>query len=176
MSLRNSSAKSTADLLERPRKETLKLLELIVGGLPNREVRQFDEKGHQLEEIILDAEIDGDRYLLLRIPKFHAAPVVVSPRELEIVRMVAQGHPNKVIANILNISSWTVCTHLRRVFSKFGVSSRAAMIARVLANGLLFDLVSSTALVNTPAFSVQKPRKPSTEPATRAKAFLARIA
>ena len=45
--------------------------------------------------------------------------------------MVAQGHPNKIIADVLNISSWTVCTHLRRVFAKLGVGARAAMVARM---------------------------------------------
>ena len=50
----------------------------------------------------------------------------LSPREREIVRMVALGRQNKVIASVLNISSWTVCTHLRRIFAKLGVTSRAA--------------------------------------------------
>ena len=45
--------------------------------------------------------------------------------------MVAQGHPNKVIAGVLNISTWTVCTHLRRIFAKLGVGSRAAMVAQL---------------------------------------------
>ena len=45
--------------------------------------------------------------------------------------MVAQGRQNKVIAAVLNISSWTVCTHLRRIFAKLGVTSRAAMVAKV---------------------------------------------
>jgi DNA-binding CsgD family transcriptional regulator len=58
--------------------------------------------------------------------------VQLSPREQEIVRMVAEGHPNKVIAAVLNISTWTVGTHLRRIFAKFGVGSRAAMVARYL--------------------------------------------
>jgi DNA-binding CsgD family transcriptional regulator len=62
---------------------------------------------------------------------------VLSPRELEIVRMVAQGHQNKTIAGILNISTWTVCAHVRRIFAKLGVSSRAAMVARLLQNNAL---------------------------------------
>jgi DNA-binding CsgD family transcriptional regulator len=49
--------------------------------------------------------------------------------------MVAKGHPNKVIADVLNISSWTVCTHLRRIFAKLGVGSRAAMVAQLLQIG-----------------------------------------
>ena len=83
------------------------------------------------EEIILDTEIDGGRYLLVRLPKSAQSQVRLSPREQEIVRMVAQGHSNKIIADVLNISSWTVCTHLRRVFGKLGVGSRAAMVARL---------------------------------------------
>jgi DNA-binding CsgD family transcriptional regulator len=83
------------------------------------------------EEIILDTEIDGGRYLLVRLPKPAQSQVRLSPREQEIVRMVAQGHSNKIIADVLNISSWTVCTHLRRVFGKLGVGSRAAMVARL---------------------------------------------
>ena len=83
------------------------------------------------EEILLDAELDGMRYLLVRMPAAGRARVALSPREHEIVRMVAQGHPNKIIADVLNISSWTVGTHLRRIFAKLGVGSRAAMIARV---------------------------------------------
>ena len=55
----------------------------------------------------------------------------LSPREQEIVQLVAQGHPNKVIADALKVSEWTVSTHLRRIFAKLGVSSRAGLIARV---------------------------------------------
>jgi DNA-binding CsgD family transcriptional regulator len=64
-------------------------------------------------------------------------PVRLSPREQEIVRMVAKGHPNKIIADVLNISSWTVCTHLRRIFAKLGVGSRAAMVAQLLQVGVI---------------------------------------
>lgn len=89
------------------------------------------------DQVILDVEVDGVRCLLLRIPESQAA---LSPRELEIARMVAKGYPNKAIASVLEISSWTVASHLRRVFSKLGVSSRAAMVARLLEDGSLADL------------------------------------
>lgn len=56
----------------------------------------------------------------------------LSPRESEIVRLVAKGLPNKVIADVLEISTWTVATHLRRIFAKIGVSSRAEMVARAI--------------------------------------------
>lgn len=56
----------------------------------------------------------------------------LSPRELEIARLVSKGHPNKTIAGILEISPWTVATHLRRVFTKLRVGSRAAMVTRIM--------------------------------------------
>lgn len=88
------------------------------------------------EETLIDVEVDSSRYLLVRMPKSNQH-IQLSPREREIVRMVAKGHPNKVIADVLNISSWTVCTHLRRIFAKLGVGSRAAMVAQLLQLGVL---------------------------------------
>jgi Bacterial regulatory proteins, luxR family len=38
---------------------------------------------------------------------------------------------------VLNISGWTVCTHLRRIFAKLGVGSRAAMVAKLFDVGSL---------------------------------------
>jgi DNA-binding CsgD family transcriptional regulator len=61
----------------------------------------------------------------------------LSPRECEIARMVAQGFPNKSIATVLEISSWKVSSHLRRIFAKLAVSSRAAIVARLLEEGHL---------------------------------------
>jgi DNA-binding CsgD family transcriptional regulator len=92
----------------------------------------FDEK------VILDLEVDGVRCVLVRRPPQPARPeAALSPREREIARMVAKGYPNKVIARVLEISSWTVSTHLRRIFAKLGVSSRAAMVAHLLEEGAL---------------------------------------
>jgi DNA-binding CsgD family transcriptional regulator len=88
----------------------------------------------QSEEIILDIDLDDARYLLVRLPKAERPCAQLSPREQEIVRMVGKGHSNKVIADVLCISTWTVCTHLRRIFAKLGVSSRAAMVARLMDN------------------------------------------
>lgn len=94
-------------------------------------------KSDATEEVLVDEEVDGVRYLVVRMPQPTRSRVQLSPREQEIVRMVARGHPNKVIADVLNISCWTVCTHLRRIFAKLGVGSRAAMVAQLLELGIL---------------------------------------
>jgi DNA-binding CsgD family transcriptional regulator len=83
------------------------------------------------EHVIFDVDVDGSRYILIKTVPIDRTAHALSPREREIVRMVALGHQNKVIAAVLNISAWTVCTHLRRIFTKLGVSSRAAMVAKM---------------------------------------------
>ena len=89
------------------------------------------------EGVLLDLEVDGVRCVLVRRhSEAGHVDVALSPREREIARMVAKGYPNKVIARVLEISSWTVSTHLRRIFAKLGVSSRAAMVAHLLEDWL----------------------------------------
>jgi DNA-binding NarL/FixJ family response regulator len=55
---------------------------------------------------------------------------LLTARELQIATLVAQGLPNKKVAKRLKISEWTVATHLRRIFAKLHVDSRAAMVYR----------------------------------------------
>ncbi|MDX6253740.1 MAG: hypothetical protein QOJ11_74 [Frankiales bacterium] len=79
---------------------------------------------------LLDVTVDGVRCALTPVHPSRAD--ALSPREREIARMVAQGYTNKMIASVLDISLWTVSTHLRRIFAKLGVSTRAAMVALVV--------------------------------------------
>jgi DNA-binding NarL/FixJ family response regulator len=119
--------------------------QLLIRDLVNQidtenEAHTLYELDGNRQEAILDVEIDGVRYLLLRSQSVSARPqTVLSPREQEIARMVGKGYPNKTIAAVLDISTWTVCTYLRRIFAKLNVNSRAAMIARLADEGLLRD-------------------------------------
>jgi DNA-binding CsgD family transcriptional regulator len=92
-------------------------------------------------EPVLEAEVGGARYLLLRGQRTRSRePAALSPREVEIARMIARGHTNRTIAAVLEISPWTVSTHLRRIFAKLDVGSRSAMVARLAAQGLVADV------------------------------------
>ena len=115
------------------------VIRMLVGMIERVSVETVPESpsSNPAEEVLVDIEVDGCRYLLVRMPRPGRNRIQLSPREQEIVRMVAKGHPNKVIADVLNISSWTVCTHLRRIFAKLGVGSRAAMVAQLLEIGAL---------------------------------------
>jgi DNA-binding NarL/FixJ family response regulator len=54
-------------------------------------------------------------------------------REEQILVQLSQGYSNKQIADKLNVSVDTVCSHLKRVFSKLHVSSRTEAVVRYMA-------------------------------------------
>lgn len=60
----------------------------------------------------------------------------LSPRELEVLRLVASGEANKAIASQLFISERTVERHLGNIFAKLNVSSRTAAAAFAFEHGL----------------------------------------
>jgi DNA-binding CsgD family transcriptional regulator len=91
-------------------------------------------------DVVLDVESSGLRCIVIRPTVHEEEPRVhLSPREMEIARMVAKGYPNKTIAGVLEISPWTVSAHLRRIFAKFRVTSRAAMVAHFLQEGATLE-------------------------------------
>ncbi len=90
-----------------------------------------------VDEVIFESDIDGRHYYIVRCRPKSNCSISLSPREIAIAKLVAQGLPNKSIGNQLDISQWTVATYLRRIFSKLGVRSRTAMIVRLLEEDLL---------------------------------------
>jgi DNA-binding CsgD family transcriptional regulator len=63
----------------------------------------------------------------------------LSAREREVVRMIALGASGPEIAEALHISHNTVRTHARNAMEKTGTRSRAQLVAKALAEGLLED-------------------------------------
>jgi PAS domain S-box-containing protein len=66
-------------------------------------------------------------------------PAALTARELEIVRLVALGNTGPEIADELRITHDTVRTHARNAMTKVGARSRAHLVARALAEGLVID-------------------------------------
>ena len=54
---------------------------------------------------------------------------VLSPRELEVLRLVSQGLTNKEIAYRLGLSARTIQYHLNSIFNKTGTSTRSEAVA-----------------------------------------------
>jgi DNA-binding NarL/FixJ family response regulator len=58
----------------------------------------------------------------------------LSLRENQILQLLSQGYANKMIADKLDISIDTVCSHLKHVFNKLHVSSRTEAVVRYMAS------------------------------------------
>jgi len=76
--------------------------------------------------------------LTLLRPHLHAAYLAgvrqpepdLTPRQIELLRLVADGHTNHQIARRLGVADSTVRKHLENIFERLQVSSRTAAVAR----------------------------------------------
>jgi DNA-binding NarL/FixJ family response regulator len=89
---------------------------------------------------VLDAAVQARLVALLREP---AAPAPaekpledLTPRELDVVRLVAEGLSNRQIARRLFVGEATVKTHLNHVLAKLDVEGRPGLVAWAWRNGL----------------------------------------
>lgn len=66
----------------------------------------------------------------------HSISPDLTVRELEVLRMVAQGYHNQEIGAALSISERTVRYHLRNIYDKLGVTRRSEMVAWAVRNNV----------------------------------------
>lgn len=66
-----------------------------------------------------------------------ASLATLSKRERQVLRLVAEGHTNREIAEQISVSVKSVETYRSRVFSKLGLASRADLVRFALEHGLL---------------------------------------
>ena len=67
----------------------------------------------------------------------HEAAIRLSPRETEVLALLAEGAPNKVIARHLDISVHTVKFHVAAILVKLGAANRTDAIATAMRRGLI---------------------------------------
>lgn len=73
----------------------------------------------------------------LHAPVEESSSHTLSPREMEILTLIAEGHPNKEIAYRLGISHKTVQFHIKNLFIKLSVSSRTEAVTKALKDKIL---------------------------------------
>ena len=88
-------------------------------------------------ETVLAPSIAAKLVSRVRQDATSAAPPSLSPRELEVLRLVAAGRSNPEIARTLFIGEATVKTHLLHVFEKLEVNDRTRAVTRAMELGLL---------------------------------------
>jgi len=89
--------------------------------------------------VCLSAEITGllvKEYLQPTVDDVIAAGVNISPREREVLQMIAEGHSTKNIADSLHISVKTVETHRKNIMEKANLHSVAELTKYAIRHGL----------------------------------------
>jgi DNA-binding NarL/FixJ family response regulator len=82
---------------------------------------------------------DPDAYLVTPGISQDEQPLVepLTPRETEVLTLLADGLPNKAIAGRLGVSDETVKFHLASVFGKLGAANRTDAVRQALRRGLV---------------------------------------
>jgi two-component system NarL family response regulator len=82
----------------------------------------------------------GERYLPQNIASRLADRLIrpnLTPRELDVLRLVSRGRTNKEMASAMFISEETVKSHMKSLFQKLGVHDRAEAVSVSLQRGLI---------------------------------------
>lgn len=67
----------------------------------------------------------------------HAGDDPLSPREIDVLRLIAAGNSNKLIADQLSISEATAKSHVASILSKLGANDRAHALAIAMKRGII---------------------------------------
>jgi DNA-binding CsgD family transcriptional regulator len=96
---------------------------------------EFDAACQIFQQLRATPDVDRLRKLIGPAEKSYSKGL--TPREVQVLSLVARGQTNREISTNLVISEHTVARHLQNTFSKLGVSSRTAAAAFALEHGLI---------------------------------------
>jgi DNA-binding NarL/FixJ family response regulator len=126
-------------------------MRLIVIGSPHQRQDLRERLDSEVPDIVgefaslaeaKDSDIEADAFLLVapgETPDVDDAPAVESltPREIEVLELVAEGLSNKAVAARLGISDQTVKFHLTSITGKLGAVNRTDAVRRAVRRGLI---------------------------------------
>jgi DNA-binding NarL/FixJ family response regulator len=122
-------------------------MRVVLVGAPSRRLRLRAELPDAIEVVAEAATLSAarasgssaDAYLVAAASVADDDPLVeaLTPRELQVLELVADGLPNKAIATALGVSDETVKFHLTSVFGKLGASNRTDAVRLALRRGIV---------------------------------------
>ena len=110
---------------------------------PHRPALSAEVAATELRAEVKAGRLDGDAVDAVlgaaghRVPRRREGPAGLTPREVEVLCLVARGMSNKEIADRLVISAKTVGNHVEHIYSKIDASNRAAASLFAMRCGLL---------------------------------------
>jgi len=102
-------------------------------ALPKEE-RQLARLFADVQLLAVHAEVAGRRLLA---PTDGAGASMLTPRELEVLRLASNGKSAWIAGQLLSISERTVKAHLERIYEKLGVTSKTQAILKAHETGLI---------------------------------------
>src|SRR5262249_48189052 len=114
---------------------------------PYRAARAPDDAATELRRDAAAGKLDASAVEAVlgaaghRVPRRHDGPAGLTPREVEVLRLLARGLSNKEIAAV--ISPKTVGNHVEHIYEKIDASTRAAAGLFAMQHGLLLDEVAA---------------------------------
>lgn len=110
----------------------------------HRAAREPDEAAAELRREAADGRLDPVATEAVLTAAGHATarvraggPAGLTAREADVLAMLARGHANKAVARQLGIAPKTVGNHIERIYTKLGVSNRAAAAMRAMELGIV---------------------------------------
>ena len=96
-------------------------------------IRVVSEGGSLIEPAVAGRVLDRFASLSRQVQM----PEALSEREVEVLKLIAQGTSNKIIATSLNISESTVKTHIQSIFNKLEVNDRTEAVTEAIKKGII---------------------------------------
>jgi HD-GYP domain-containing protein (c-di-GMP phosphodiesterase class II) len=141
---------------------------------PHRPPRSADEAAAALRADVKAGRRDAEAVEAVlgaaghRVARRREGPAGLTPREVEVLRLLAQGMSNKETARRLVISPKTVANHVEHIYAKIGASTRATASLFAMQHGLLpeeqFAPDGGLRPSASPACSGPSPRQPLADP------------
>jgi DNA-binding NarL/FixJ family response regulator len=111
---------------------------------PHRPALAAEEAAAELRREVRAGWLDGDAVHAVMAEAGHRVPPArrerpagLSEREAEVLRLLARGFSNRIMAKQLSLSYDTVKHHIQHIYDKTGVSTRAGATLFAMEHGLL---------------------------------------
>lgn len=108
-----------------------------------RPARAPDEAARELRQEVRAGRLDGEAVEAVltaaghRRAKRRTGPAGLTPREVEVLILIARGASTRQVAHALEITPKTAGTHIERIYTKIGASTRSTATLYALQHGLL---------------------------------------
>jgi DNA-binding CsgD family transcriptional regulator len=113
---------------------------------PHRPARRADDAVAETRAEVRAGRLDGEAVDAVLTAAGHPrrkrrqGPAGLTPREVEVLGLIARGASNRDVAEQLGITVKTAGTHIERIYTKIGASTRSAAALFAMQHGLLDPL------------------------------------